>query len=439
LRRLSTRRISTWIVTAPQIDFTPCEVFALPTRRRNASALPGPQPLSVPPSKTPKRFPTHLWLYSLLLAAFFVVFATSLRADTISGTVKDPSGAVVAGARIEITGNNLPQPIVVESDAIGRFSVLNLTAGKYSVHVTKSGFGELVAPVDLHGTADITLKLTIAAQQTEINVTDKSLAFANTDVVYHSLRDIGTGDSFHCENFNITLDVGTFELRSGTITLLTPINKAETGLIFVGAGHFSLKPVVGIDTRELTRRSGAATAEEDFTELVLRFSPEQYQQFVAAQGAKTAVSPESTAALQRWKDKVRHRHEFPEGFTQSILENETIDNVDADVLAAVYNPQHPPFLTAYMHGTRICAFSSARASEPSRNSIPPKKSPLSIATAQHSTTASGIPSTCSPNSRTTPPVPTRKSASSSRSATTSKPPSPRTITCSAAPPLPSNR
>src|SRR5260370_8771031 len=37
--------------------------------------------------------------------------------------------------------------------------------------------------------------------------------------------------------------------------------------------------------------------------------------------------------------------------TQAFLESETIDNVDADVLAAIYNPQHPPFFNAYMHGT----------------------------------------------------------------------------------------
>src|SRR5262249_19231333 len=48
--------------------------------------------------------------------------------------------------------------------------------------------------------------------------------------------------------------------------------------------------------------------------------------------------------------KMRHRHEVPEGFTQAILENETIDNVDADVLAAVYNPMHPAFINAYMAG-----------------------------------------------------------------------------------------
>src|SRR6266446_5247199 len=35
----------------------------------------------------------------------------------------------------------------------------------------------------------------------------------------------------------------------------------------------------------------------------------------------------------------------------SLLESETIDNVDADVLASIYNPKHPPFFNAYMHGT----------------------------------------------------------------------------------------
>ena len=34
-----------------------------------------------------------------------------------------------------------------------------------------------------------------------------------------------------------------------------------------------------------------------------------------------------------------------------MLEGDTIDNVDADVLAAIYNPKHPPFFNAYMHGT----------------------------------------------------------------------------------------
>src|SRR5579864_6025316 len=79
-----------------------------------------------------------------------LALAANLRADTISGTVTDPSGAVVVHARIEITGNNLSQPLMLMSDESGKFSAPTLTAGKYSVRVAKEGFDELVSIVDLH-------------------------------------------------------------------------------------------------------------------------------------------------------------------------------------------------------------------------------------------------------------------------------------------------
>jgi aminopeptidase N len=87
------------------------------------------------------------------------------------------------------------------------------------------------------------------------------------------------------------------------------------------------------------------------TEVVFRFSGVHYPEFIGAMGAKTDTPPEAAAAFQRWKEKVRHRHEIPQGFTQAMLEGDTIDNVDADVLATIYNPKHPPFFNAYMHGT----------------------------------------------------------------------------------------
>ena len=288
-----------------------------------------------------------VWIVPLL----FLLLPTGLLADTISGTIKDPSGAVVAGARIEITAGDLSQPLVLSSDESGRFSAPNLTAGKYSIRVAKDGFDDLVTTVDLHGAADLPLNLTISAQQTSVTVNAKSAAFANSDPAYRQLRDAALADTYRCENFTLPMDVGTFELKSGTITLLALVNNFETGVVFVGQGHFVLKPLSTIDTTEMIRRSGSEIAEEDFTEAVFRFTPREYPKFAAALGAKTNTPPEALAALQRWRDKVRHRHEVPEGLTQSLLESEAIDNVDADVLAAIYNPNHPPFFNAYMHGT----------------------------------------------------------------------------------------
>ena len=115
-----------------------------------------------------------------ILVLFCLALATPLRADTISGTVKDPSGAVVVGARIEITGGELSQALVLTSDATGKFTAPNLRPGGYSIRVVKDGFEELVTGIELKGEADIPLSLTIAEQQAEVNVTDKATMFANS-------------------------------------------------------------------------------------------------------------------------------------------------------------------------------------------------------------------------------------------------------------------
>ena len=276
--------------------------------------------------------------------------ATPLRAGTISGTVKDPSGGAVAGARVEITGGNLSQPIVLTTNESGKFAAPNLNPGKYSVRVAKEGFNDLVTAVDLHETAELPLALTLATQQTNIKVTAKSAGFANSDPVYRQLREIGLASTYRCANFTLHMDAGTFILNSGTITFLALVDRFETGAIFVGQGHFTLDPQEGIDRREMIRRTGNPTAEEDLSEVIFRFSPSVYPKFSATLLAQTETPPEAATALQHWQEKLRHRREIPEGFTQAILEAETIDNVDADVLAAIYNPNHPPFFNAYMHG-----------------------------------------------------------------------------------------
>src|ERR1700690_3444093 len=94
-------------------------------------------------SRTGVREGTARIFHAFILAILSLAFATCLRADTISGTVKDSSGAVVPGAHIEITGGNLPQPLVLTSDDAGKFTAPNLPPGKYSVRVTKDGFDEL--------------------------------------------------------------------------------------------------------------------------------------------------------------------------------------------------------------------------------------------------------------------------------------------------------
>jgi hypothetical protein len=293
--------------------------------------------------------------FTIPRAAIFLLWLiapTCLHATTISGTVKDPSGAVISGTRIEITGGDLVQPIVLSSDGLGRFASPDLKPGKYVVRATRGGFEPRVETVDLQGPAELQLTLAIARPQVTVSVPGQPLAFVNSDPVYQQLRGIGMGDTFHFDNFNLDWDAANFHFQQGTLTVLPPVNGIVTGAIFIGEGHFHLKAVTVPEVRELNRRTGADDVDEDFSEVVFRFTSEGRMKFLPGLGNRTEPSAEAATVFEHWREKLRKRREIPLGFSQAILEDETMDNVDADMLAAVYNRSHAEFFNAYIRGKK---------------------------------------------------------------------------------------
>jgi hypothetical protein len=309
----------------------------------------------VDPLASARRLSHSLPRASFLKAAvicFALLSPAWLHAQTISGTVQDPSGAVIAGARIEISGGDLTHPIALSSDGEGKFASSDLKPGTYSVRVTREGFEALVKAVNVPVASPLQLTLSIARQQESVSVTGKSLGFANSDPVYRQLRGVGLGESFRLDNFTLPCDVATFQFQKGTLTFLSPVDGVVTGAIFIGEGHFNLKPVLALDARDLSRRIGAAEVNEDFAEVVFRFTAEGHSKFLSALGEKTEAAFEAAAAFDRWREKMRRRHEQALSFTESLLQGETMDNVDADILSAIYNRAHPECFNAYIRGKK---------------------------------------------------------------------------------------
>ena len=83
-----------------------------------------------------------------LLALCLALFSVSARAQSqttgsIAGMVTDPQGGAVANATVTVSGSNLIRAQTAITDDQGRYKILNLPPGKYTVTVAATaGFGE---------------------------------------------------------------------------------------------------------------------------------------------------------------------------------------------------------------------------------------------------------------------------------------------------------
>ena len=85
--------------------------------------------------KISMRFIT-LSVFTLCLALFSVsVMAQTLSTGSIGGIVLDQNGAAVPGATVKATSPNLISPQSATTDNDGRYNILNLPPGRYTVTV----------------------------------------------------------------------------------------------------------------------------------------------------------------------------------------------------------------------------------------------------------------------------------------------------------------
>src|SRR6516165_5391601 len=79
-----------------------------------------------------------LLMLSLLLAGITLGQETT---GSVRGTVTDSTGAAIAGATVELSGERILRPLSVATDAVGVFRFLQVPPGAgYSVSATAPGF-----------------------------------------------------------------------------------------------------------------------------------------------------------------------------------------------------------------------------------------------------------------------------------------------------------
>src|SRR6202162_4875552 len=106
-----------------------------------------------------------------LFAAFLFILSLSLlpgasaqsggSSTSVTGTVTDPTGAVVANATVEIRNpvSGFSRPTI--TDSAGKFGIPNIPFNPYHVTVTGSGFTPYAQDVDVRSVVPVNLSVTL--------------------------------------------------------------------------------------------------------------------------------------------------------------------------------------------------------------------------------------------------------------------------------------
>jgi outer membrane receptor protein involved in Fe transport len=135
----------------------------------------------------------------VLSAALFTgVMAQTSTTGTIEGAVLDVNGAAVPGVTVTVTSPNLITPQTATTNDEGRFRILNLPPGRYTVAVAASqGFAEFRqenVEVNLSRTSSVEVRLQPVGTTASVTVTDT--AGATVDVASNTTGTNVSTDQF---------------------------------------------------------------------------------------------------------------------------------------------------------------------------------------------------------------------------------------------------
>jgi Carboxypeptidase regulatory-like domain len=114
--------------------------------------------------------------YVLLTGVVVCALLAQVERGTISGIVRDASGAVVPSAAVTVKNVNTGIVVSVSSNQAGEYVAPNLIPGEYTVTVTQAGFNTtnvtgIVLQVDERLVADVTLTVGTVNQSVEVGAT----------------------------------------------------------------------------------------------------------------------------------------------------------------------------------------------------------------------------------------------------------------------------
>jgi hypothetical protein len=156
--------------------------------------------------------------------------AQSLGSSTsISGTVTDPTGAVVPNATVQIHNPVSGYQHSAITDAAGKFAFSNVPFNPYHMKITADGFAAAAQDVEIRSLVPVSVNITLQVAGSNTTVTVEAGGdLLETESTFHTDVDKSLFDKFPLESASSSL--------SSLVTLSTPGIAADSNGLFHGLG-----------------------------------------------------------------------------------------------------------------------------------------------------------------------------------------------------------
>jgi hypothetical protein len=175
------------------------------------------------------------WLAAAIVVTVAVLSVEAVNAQSggtssgISGTVLDPSGAVVANATVEIHNAVSGFDRTTTTDSDGRFSFPNVPFNPYHMTVTAAGFAQTAQDVEIRSALGVNVKVSLAvAGSSEAVTVEAGADLVENDPIGHTDVDRGLFDKLPLESQSSSV--------SSLVTLTAPGVAADSNGLFHGLG-----------------------------------------------------------------------------------------------------------------------------------------------------------------------------------------------------------
>ena len=174
-----------------------------------------------------------------LRAAFVTVFVLALglgvqaqsggSSTSVTGTVVDPSGAVVSNATVEIRNPVSGFGRSTGTDSAGKFSFPNVPFNPYHLSVTGQGFNPYAQDIDVRSVVPVNVSISLKVKGSSESVTVEAAGdLLENDPTFHTDVDRGLFDKIPLESSSSSV--------SSLVTLASPGIAADSNGLFHGMG-----------------------------------------------------------------------------------------------------------------------------------------------------------------------------------------------------------